>query len=155
MLTRVISALPVVLGLVASACALVGYDFGEYERDSTTPRQDAEGGVAGATEADATAKENGTVDPIEPMPPVEPLAPFVAPYAAGGAHDADATPSDAAGAGGAAGTETRAACEPRGCLVLEGQRCGVTDDGCGAPLDCGTCFWPFQECEQSMCRIRL
>jgi len=29
----------------------------------------------------------------------------------------------------------------------------VTDDGCGGPLDCGGCFWWFQDCQQNVCQF--
>jgi hypothetical protein len=64
-------------------------------------------------------------------------------YSSGGASNV----SSEAGQSGAGG-----ACEPRGCSLLPAS-CGVIDDGCGAPLDCGQCLWWFEECRHQLCEI--
>jgi hypothetical protein len=156
MLVRALGRWPLVLGLVTSACALAGYDFGDYERDSTTATAYA---PAPGTAGSAGAGDTDSTEPVDPPQSIDLVAPFASAYGAGGDHDPGATPSEAAGAAGAAGREASEeavpcpACKPRGCLELTGQRCGVTGDGCGATLDCGTCFWSFQECRQSLCHF--
>lgn len=116
------------LGLLAGACALAGYDFGDYERAPVAGSVDDSGG-GGVTSA----------------------------AGAGPANDATATAFPAAGgeAGdGGAGPEstTFGTCEPRGCFEL-GLACGPAEDSCGQPLDCGPCFWWFQECVENRCEI--
>lgn len=144
------------LGLSTGACALAGYDFGEYEQEPPASGQNPEDSAGGAPSPAGI----GVDDPIGVSGPIVPVAPYAAPYGAsgdGGEHSSGTAPSDAAGAGagGAATGEACPDCKPRGCLELDGQRCGVMDDGCGNTLDCGTCFWSFQECRQNLCQIRL
>lgn len=51
--------------------------------------------------------------------------------AGGGAQSSASTGEGAGGAGGGP-------CEPKSCADL-GKDCGPVDDGCGSPLDCGSC----------------
>jgi hypothetical protein len=113
------------LALATDACALTGYDFGDYERA---------GSATNATAAGAAGEAGRAND--------------VTPFSVGlsGAGDG--------GAGGAGDPD--AACEPQTCFAL-GLECGpgpqYGKDGCGAELDCGGCFWWFQECRQNTCVI--
>ena len=113
---------PASLGLFAGACALAGYDFGDYERAPVTST--ATGGTATA----------GTTNAI---------AITATPFASVGGE---------AGAAGATGEEPTPLCAPRGCFEL-GLACGPASDGCGQPLDCGPCFWWFQECVENRCEV--
>jgi hypothetical protein len=116
----------VLCGLLTSACALVGYDFDHYH--------------AGAAEPTATMSSSGGGD--------EPAATT---FSAGGVSEEPAPDGDPAG-GNPGGEAGAAACQPRGCSILPAS-CGVLDDGCGTPLDCGQCFWWFEECRQHLCQI--
>ena len=113
------------LGLLTGACALAGYDFGDYERAPSTT-------TAGG--ASAAGSANG-------------IAITGAPFASAGGEAS----ANAAGAAGA-GPEPSTFCEPRGCFEL-GLACGPAYDGCGQPLDCGPCFWWFQECVENRCEV--
>ena len=121
------------LGLLTGACALAGYDFGDYERAPVTT---SVGGAATAGSANAISIT---------------ATPFAS---AGGEAGASGGATGASGASGAPGEEPTPFCEPRSCFAL-GLACGPAPSGddCGQPLDCGPCFWWFQECVENRCEI--
>lgn len=133
------------LGLLTGACALAGYDFGDYERAPVTTSASAAGTSGSANASTLTTPSIGGE-------PSGASGRSTAGDAASGT--AGEAPANAAGAGGAAGAEPTpfGACEPRSCFEL-GLACGPADDGCGQPLDCGACFWWFQECVENRCEI--
>lgn len=132
------------LGLVSSACAVIGYDFGDYQRASS-------GNSNGGVPSEAATALAGEA-PLSPEP--TPFGVAGAPFDVGGA------PSDIAGAPGATeaqalpvgGEGGAAGCVPLGCLE-QAVECGPATDGCGRELDCGGCFWWFLECRQNACVI--
>ena len=127
---RAVALLPrlALFGLVPSACALAGYDFGDYQRapinDEPNPSGDAGDGGARNNTGPVTATAFGV----------------------GG--------QGTAGDGEANGGERNTTCAPQTCLDQE-LECGPSPsgDGCGQPLDCGACFWWFQVCRQNRCEI--
>ena len=115
----------VLLGLLSCACAFTGYDFDDYKPAMS-------GDASSSAKQPAAAGEAGA--PSDGGSPPE----------TGGASQS---------AGGAGGIGVEAACQPLDCLQLQTE-CGVVaDDGCGNPLDCGSCFWWFEECRQNVCEI--
>jgi hypothetical protein len=137
------------LGLLTGACALAGYDFGDYERAPVT---------TSASGAGTAGSANGISITATPFASAAGETSATAGQGAGG----DATTS-AAGESGAPGVPEATAgsgeeptpfCAPRSCFEL-GLACGPapSGDGCGQPLDCGPCFWWFQECVENRCEI--
>jgi hypothetical protein len=138
--------------LVTHACALTGYDFSDYERATTKdePRTGAGGDGAGG---DGTGADSGRGESETAGVGTQPPDPLVASTFGVGDDSGAAGASANNGVGGeAAGQNTDGACQPRDCFE-QGLSCGPTDDRCGRPLDCGTCFWWFQECRQNRCEI--
>jgi hypothetical protein len=156
------------LGLLSGACVAFGYDFGEYQ---------AAAGSAGASPM--SGKEHGPTEGFEPEGGAGCLSPAKAsPEAhagqpdmagAGGARDdsifttyaAGGAPApEAGGPGGAGGISSTGAggeggaCQPRSCAEAEA-KCGSLDDGCGSELDCGGCFWWFEQCLENQCAVLL
>jgi hypothetical protein len=135
------------LGLLTGACALAGYDFGDYER---APATTTTGG------ADAAGSANGIATTATPFAHAGGDTSTAAGQGAGGeATGRAAGAASATGASGAAGgaaEEPTPFCVPRGCFEL-GLACGPAHDGCGQTLDCGACFWWFQECVENRCEI--
>lgn len=129
---------PAALGLVAGSCALAGYDFGDYERAPVA----AAGSAASAGSANAIAIT------------ATPFASVGGETSTSGQGNAGQATANSSGAAGAAGEEPTPLCQPRGCFEL-GLACGPAphDDGCGQALDCGPCFWWFQECVENRCVI--
>jgi hypothetical protein len=139
------------LGFATSACALAGYDFDDYER--AEPKATSEPTAVGG-------------DPSTSVPFDVTLSTTTA--AAGGEKPDDgADARDGAGAsatssGGDAATRADTAeagagagCRPQTCFEL-GLECGSSPplpNSCGMPVDCGACFWWFQECRQNRCVI--
>jgi hypothetical protein len=123
-------------GLVSSACALAGYDFGDYEQAQVSTD---DGASAGAGGADTTASN--------------PVLPIASTFGVGG-ETAGETAGESTGGQGAGGESAGGACEPQSCFQQQ-LECGQvpTGDGCGQPLDCGACFWWFQECRLNRCKI--
>jgi hypothetical protein len=139
MRSRVLWLWATLSGLTTSACALAGYDFDQYRPDSPDAAATTFSSLGGAAEvplAGAASHAGGAAGE-------------------GGAAAAAEGGSVAGGEGGAAATGeggTAGKCEPRGCFTLPAS-CGVVDDGCGKQLDCGECFWWFEECRQHVCEI--
>jgi hypothetical protein len=134
------------LGLLTGACALAGYDFGDYERAP----------VAASTGGDSAGSANGIATTATPFASAGGNTSTAAGQGAGG--DSTVSASGGASASGAPSTsggareEPTPFCVPRGCFELE-LACGPADDGCGQPLDCGACFWWFQKCVENRCEI--
>ncbi|HEX2871547.1 MAG TPA: hypothetical protein VHP33_09830 [Polyangiaceae bacterium] len=130
------------LGLVTGACALAGYDFGDYERAPVTTSAGGADTAGSGISLTATPFASGGDD-----------ASSTAGHGAGGDETSGgAGAPGASGASGAFGEAPTPVCVPRGCFEL-GLACGPADDGCGRPLDCGPCFWWFQECVENRCEI--
>jgi hypothetical protein len=119
-------------GIATSACALTGYDFGDYQR--ATPSGSAAGDASG---------------------------PSASTFGIGGEPAAAGASSETNGgrAGESSGAEAGAtspgsggACEPQGCFDQKVE-CGVVTDRCGRALDCGGCLWWFLECREHLCQI--
>jgi len=124
------------LTLATSACALTGYDFGDYERAAVNSAPAGAAGAAGAA---------GEANPFSTSLPSS---------GAGEGGAAVTLPSEGGAAAkppseGGAGATTRPTC------FALGVECGpIPDgDGCGKPLECGACFWWFHECRQNRCVI--
>lgn len=132
------------LGLLTGACALAGYDFSDYERapvTTSTGGGDSAGSANGiATTATPFASAGGDTSAAAGQ------------GASGEVTSSTAGAPGASGASGGAGEEPTPFCVPRSCFEL-GLACGPADDGCGQPLDCGACFWWFQECVENRCEI--
>jgi hypothetical protein len=128
MLPRALRPWLLLFGLVSSACALTGYDFDQY--------QPATAGGGAAAESD-NAKPKLTETAGQPSV-----------LAGGNGGERSAGAGAVADGPGAAG----AGCEPKSCFDLAVE-CGATDDGCGGPLDCGGCFWWFQDCQANTCQF--
>lgn len=129
-----------VLGLLPSACALAGYDFGDYERASTNHEESTTGGVAEAAAGEAGEAGEAAGGQMSAM--------------GGTASAGTGSVGPVASTFGAGGESTGSACQPQGCFEQQ-LECGLapSGDGCGQPLDCGACFWWFQECRQNRCEI--
>lgn len=132
------------LALVPSACALAGYDFGDYERAAVNSAPAGAAGEANATNPFSTSlSSSGAASEGEGK-------------GKGGA--APSLPSEGEGGAGAAPSlpTVEPTCAPRSCFAL-GLECGPIPEGegCGQlpPPDCGGCFWWFQECRQNRCVI--
>lgn len=133
---------------LTGSCALTGYDFGDYEpapvngdqrpgAGGETLDDESLGGrrLRGRSETGGAAGEpagDGAVELVSSA------------FGVGGAV--------AANAGAGAGQNTGRPCQPRSCFE-QGLLCGPALDTCGQPLDCGVCFWWFQECHQNRCEI--
>jgi hypothetical protein len=121
----------VLTGIATSACALTGYDFGDYQR--ATPSGSAAGeasepsastfGIGGETGAAGASSETND---------------------GGRAGEGSGAEAGVPGGGGA--------CEPQGCFDQKVE-CGVVTDRCGRELDCGGCVWWFLECREHLCQI--
>ena len=119
----------VLFGLASGGCALVGYDFDQYQSQSPTPPiEHAAAGDGGEGGEPPATNERG---------------------AAGEGGATESPPSLRAPSGGEGGAGP---CQSRGCFDQQAE-CGVIDDGCGAPLDCGACLWWFQECRRNLCQL--
>ena len=129
MLPRALRPWLVLFGLVSSACALTGYDFDQYQPAT------AGGGAA-------------AVEPYSSKPKLLETAGQPTQLAGGCSGDGGGSAAEQ----GPSGAETEAGCEPKSCLDLAVE-CGVTDDGCGEPLDCGGCFWWFLDCQANVCQF--
>ncbi len=127
--------------LATSACALTGYDFGDYQPVVAAVAGDPAGGAAEAPLTDEPAGGGASAGSAGAMGPVATT------FGLGG----DPFFNGPNGNGGA-GPGSPAACEPATCGAL-GVECGIADNGCGAPQNCGACFWWFQECRQNRCEI--
>jgi hypothetical protein len=127
--------------LLTSACALTGYDFGDYRGATGNREPSAAAGAGGESEAGSGGSE-----------PTGPLVTTA--FGVGGESLGTAGAGESVGGAGTAGAAQNVggACEPRGCFE-QGLVCGPADDGCGQPLDCGGCFWWFQQCRQNRCEI--
>ena len=125
------------LSLASTACAAIGYDFGDYQQASSSGGAStmanpspvgSDSGAAGEGPSPNTSTGNGGF---------------------GGARDG----CEARSEGGAAEAPSSPdGCVPRDC-VEQALECGAADDGCGAPLDCGGCFWWFLECRHNVCEF--
>jgi hypothetical protein len=168
------------LGLLSGACAAFGYDFGEYQaadggagttgssgESSMTdkalePSMGIEpfgsGGGSSSTSMPSSAAHGGELD----APGGADDGSIFTTFGVGGAPvelpepqsangESGAASGGACGAGGEGGAAT---CEPRDCFDALAQ-CGGLDDGCGHQLDCGPCFWWFEQCVESHCVILL
>jgi hypothetical protein len=155
------------LGLLSGACAAFGYDFSDYQ---------ANGGSAGS----AGAMDEKAAEPVVSLEPEgdggangvssatgageaksgaagDEGGAVLTTFGAGGAPlDQPAEPrgeggSDAGGARGEAGARS---CEPELFACLDaGAQCGSVEDSCGRALDCGQCFWWFEQCQHNHCVI--
>ena len=123
----------VLTGIATSACALTGYDFGDYQRarPSGSAAGEASGpsastfGIGGETGAAGARSETN-----------------------GGGRAGEGSGAEA----GASSPGSGGACEPQGCFD-QNVECGVVTDRCGTALDCGGCVWWFLECRQHLCEI--
>jgi hypothetical protein len=160
-----------VLSLSSGACAALGYDFGDYqaadgsagahEESSVLPVVDSvQGGDCGASlvtplasaaagqAADTpTGGATGSVDDA-----------VASTLAAGGAPHA--SPPESCGEAGEAADGARAAAgapsEPQASACLDAQaQCGSITDACGRNIDCGPCFWWFEQCHHNLCVVLL
>jgi hypothetical protein len=151
-------------GLAPSSCALVGYDFGDYQR---APASAAAGAAneqpptsdGGATQDDRAVDHDQGSAGLADGPAISgsagdaaehPIGPEPTTFSAGGA------PSETSFASGGATPEGGAAsdgCVPQTCEGLPAA-CGSRDDGCGHELDCGSCFWWFLECRENVCEFK-
>jgi hypothetical protein len=159
------------LGLMSGACMAFGYDFGEYQAAAGSagaspisgkahePTEDfepeaSEGGARSAS-APAASPTAHAGQPDVPSAAGADDGSIFTTYAAGGASHVEA-PRSEGGAGGArgGGEGEGGSCQPRGCFEAQAM-CGRLDDGCGAELDCGQCFWWFEQCLENRCAILL
>lgn len=129
------------LGLLTGACALAGYDFGDYERAPATTSPGAAGTAGSGSSISITAT---------PFASAAGETSAAAGQGAGG--DDQISRAGASSEAGGPGEGPTPLCVPRGCFEL-GLACGPAADGCGLPLDCGPCFWWFQECVDNRCKI--
>jgi hypothetical protein len=143
------------LGFAATSCALAGYDFGDYQRATSSDGGASTRETTASTESVAGSAEGGQATGGAPNDPGvgaspsagatagQPIGPEPTTFGVGGAGGTEMPPE-----GGASGSD----CVPRSCedLALE---CGHVDDGCGQALDCGGCFWWFLECRQNLCEF--
>jgi hypothetical protein len=167
------------LGLLSGACAAFGYDFGEYQA------ADGDAGSGGESQtkdnqlkpieviqpSDSEAGASSSSSPLcgsaghASQPETIGAAgaedgSILTTYAVGGA--AHGVAPEPCGDGGASGACTSASggaggegtCQPRDCSEAQAQ-CGGLDDGCGNQLDCGACFWWFEQCIDNRCFILL
>jgi hypothetical protein len=144
--------------LLTHACALTGYDFDDYERATMNGDQREGDGGDGDSAGDESAGDDSETGGAG----TEPAGPLVASiFGVGGDDSARAGAANngsandgIGGADAAAGQNTGGdrACRPRDCFE-QGLPCGLADDACGRPLDCGACFWWFQECRPNRCEI--
>jgi len=136
--------------LATSACALTGYDFGDYQ-----PAAPTAGAPAGG---DGTTGKLGPIATTFGVGGDPDLGPSSGGRSGDGGEGEDGGSSATEGgacvtsAAGAAGDATASACEPLPCADL-GEECGLADNGCGATQNCGPCFWWFQECVANVCEI--
>jgi hypothetical protein len=130
--------------LATSACALTGYDFSDYQPVATP----AAGAPAGG-EPPISVERSG---PIATTFGIGGDPEAGSPSGAGGATGKGSGPGGAANRNEAGEAGKTASCEPVPCATL-GVECGLADNGCGAPQNCGACFWWFQECLQNRCEI--
>lgn len=161
-----------VLGLSSGACAALGYDFGDYqaadgsagahEEPSALPVVDSDQGGQGGANLVTSPLSGAAGHAAEP--PTGGAAASVddataSTLAAGGAPDASLPES--CGEAGAAAKGTRAAagapsCEPQASACLDAQaQCGAIVDACGRTIDCGSCFWWFEQCHYNLCVVLL
>lgn len=162
------------LGLLSGACVAFGYDFGEYQAATGSAGESPMSGKArGPTEGFEPENSEGgaaCLSPARASPTAHAGQPDVAgaagagddsiftTYAGGGAPAVDEAP----GAGGVGGTGSAGlggggeggSCEPRSCVDAQA-KCGSIDDGCGTQLDCGDCFWWFEQCLENQCAILI
>lgn len=138
-----------VLGFAPTACALAGYDFGDYQRASTgdsggaTSRQTTANtaSVAGAADGGAGGEASSSAG----APSEHPIGPEPTTFGVGGTPSTEQPPE-----GGAGGSPD--GCQPASCQD-QAAECGSIDDGCGQALDCGGCFWWFLECRENLCQF--
>jgi hypothetical protein len=165
------------LGLLSGACAAFGYDFGEYQAadgDAGTTGSSGESALidaalepsVGIEPSSSGGGSSSASMPSSPAHAGEGDGPggadgsIFTTYGVGGAPLLE-TPEllaeggeAAGGACGAGGEGGAGQCEPRDCFDAQAQ-CGGLDDGCGHQLDCGPCFWWFEQCIESHCVILL
>lgn len=146
---------PALAALFINACALAGYDFGDYRgatvngEASAGAEHDGDTGASGGeSELGTAGRDSGSGNGGGSAEPAGPLV-TASTFGVGGETAGGDNTGGSTDAGGASGS---GACEPRGCFE-QGLVCGPADDGCGRPLDCGGCFWWFQECRQNRCEI--
>jgi hypothetical protein len=137
------------LGLATSACALAGYNFGDYERGEPTA----------TSEPTAVGGEPSTSVPFDATLTTSIAAGGEKPNDGADARDGAGASATSSGGDAANSADTAgAACRPQTCLEL-GLECGDSPSlpsSCGmrgTPLDCGACFWWFQKCRQNRCVI--
>jgi hypothetical protein len=157
------------LGMHSASCVALGYHFDEYGPASAASAGSAGsasnvglGHASGGAAGEATATTEGGDDITSAGHTTggygeQGEGPLLTPFAAGGGPGDQTTLADGAGGQGeggqgGSGGEGVTECKPRGCWEAEAQ-CGPLDDGCGEPLDCGPCFWWFEECLQNRCVI--
>jgi hypothetical protein len=146
------------LGFAATSCALAGYDFGDYQRATTTSggsastrettavtggADDTEGGQAAGGTPSSTGNAGGDASPSAGAPAEHPIGPEPTTFGVGGGPGTEGQPEGGASSSG---------CVPQSCEGLAVE-CGSVDDGCGQSLDCGGCFWWFLECRQNLCEF--
>jgi hypothetical protein len=138
------------LGFATSACALAGYDFGGYERGEPTA----------TSEPPAVGGEPSTSVPFDvTLTTTTPAAGGEKPNDGADARDGAGASATSSGGDAANSAETAGAgaggCPPQTCFEL-GLECGESPprpSSCETPVDCGACFWWFQECRQNRCVI--
>jgi len=155
------------IGLAPTACALAGYDFGDYQpathNAGSASDQETTGGAATAGRPDdghgnelplggSSTGASGEASTSAGAPAEHPIGPEPTTFGAGGGPSIEGTPQgeggNEAGVGGAQGD----GCVPASCGDLAAE-CGAIDDGCGKELDCGGCFWWFLECRENSCQF--
>lgn len=149
------------LGLQSAACVALGYDFSDYGAASAgsggsselAPKHvggtaTSEQGGAGSDDGSAATTAEGGADTATSGQGGDGsiLTTFCV---GGGPHAQTPLPTGQAGQGGSGGSPE---CVPRDCFEAEAQ-CGTLENGCGKPLDCGPCFWWFEECALNRCII--
>lgn len=161
-----------VLSLSSGACAALGYDFGDYEaadgsagaHDEPSPLpivdsiERGEGGASPVTPLASAAAGQAAETPTGGAAGSVDDAVASTPAAGGAPHD---SPPESCGEAGAAAEGTRASagapsCDPQVSACLDAQaQCGAIADSCGRSIDCGPCFWWFEQCHHNLCVVLL
>lgn len=157
------------LGLLSGACAAFGYDFSDYQTasgsagdagamDEKAPEPvvdvepDGEGGASVVCSSPSTgaAEDPGGAGPAGGATGNEDGTVFTT-FGSGGAPLGGAPAAGGESASGEAGAPS---CGPELFACFDaGAQCGSVVDSCGRALDCGVCFWWFEQCQHNQCVI--